>query len=412
MCFINKMDRTGANFMRCVEMIADRLKGNPVPIQLPYGEGDNFDGIIDLINMQLITYGDDLGEDIQWVDIPASHIEGAETARAEMIEKVVETDEELMERYLMEEEISIEEIIAALRKATIAGEVHPVLCGSALKNKGVQRVLDWVVDILPSPLDIPSIKGVKPEDRDEEEPELVERPADNGAPLASLVFKIVSDQFGTLSFVRVYSGVLKKGSTLVNTTSGKSERIGRIVRMFADKREDVDEIQAGDIAAVIGLKNSYTGDTLAAPNDPVLLENITFPEPVIEIAIEPASRADQDKLGEALRKLAMEDPTFRVSSDAELGQTKIAGMGELHLEVLVDRLKREYNVVANVGAPRVAYREAITRTVREDTTFKKQTGGSGQYARCVVEFSPIDEEHDDLEEIKDGMLFIDKIKGG
>jgi elongation factor G len=412
MCFINKMDRTGANFMRCVEMIADRLKGNPVPIQLPYGEGDNFDGIIDLINMQLITYGDDMGEDIQWVDIPASHIEGAETARAEMIEKVVETDEELMERYLMEEEISIEEIIAALRKATIAGEVHPVLCGSALKNKGVQRVLDWVVDILPSPLDIPSIKGVKPEDRDEEEPELVERPADNGAPLASLVFKIVSDQFGTLSFVRVYSGVLKKGSTLVNTTSGKSERIGRIVRMFADKREDVDEIQAGDIAAVIGLKNSYTGDTLAAPNDPVLLENITFPEPVIEIAIEPASRADQDKLGEALRKLAMEDPTFRVSSDAELGQTKIAGMGELHLEVLVDRLKREYNVVANVGAPRVAYREAITRTVREDTTFKKQTGGSGQYARCVVEFAPIDEEHDDLEEMKDGMLFIDKIKGG
>jgi elongation factor G len=412
MCFVNKMDRTGANFMRCVEMIIDRLNGNPVPIQLPYGEGDEFAGIIDLVNMQLITYGDDLGEDIQYVDIPASHIEAAETARAEMVEKIVESDEELMERYLMEEEIPIEELVAQLRKATIAGEIHPVVCGSALKNKGVQRVLDWVVDILPSPLEIPAIEGVRPEDRDDEEAERIPRPASNDAPMAALVFKIVSDKFGTLSFVRVYSGVLRSGTTVTNTTSGKSERIGRIVRMFADKREDVDEIQAGDIAAVIGLKESYTGDTLAAPNDQVLLENIKFPEPVIEIAIEPVSRADQDKLGEALRKLAMEDPTFRVSVDAELGQTKIAGMGELHLEVLVDRLKREYNVVANVGAPRVAYREAITKSVRQDTTFKKQSGGSGQYARCVVEFSPIDEEHDDLEGIKDGVLFVDMIKGG
>lgn len=412
MCFVNKMDRTGANFMRCVEMVTDRLNGNPIPIQLPYGEGDEFAGIIDLVKMQLITYGDDLGQDIQYVEIPASHIEAAETARSEMIEAVVESDEELMERYLEGEEISNEEIIAAMRTATIAGDINPVLCGSALKNKGVQRLLDWVVDLLPSPLDIPAITGVRPEDRDEEEAEQLERPADDASPLASLVFKIVSDQFGTLSFVRVYSGVLRAGTTVRNTSSGKNERIGRIVRMFADKREDVDEVHAGDIAAVIGLKSSYTGDTLAAPNDPVLLENIKFPEPVIEIAIEPDSRADQDKLGEALRKLAMEDPTFRVSVDAELGQTKIAGMGELHLEVLVDRLKREYNVVANVGAPRVAYREAITKSIRQDTTFKKQSGGSGQYARCVVEFAPIDEEHDDLEGIKDGLLFVDSIKGG
>ncbi len=412
MCYVNKMDRTGANFERCVEMIIDRLKGNPVPIQIPYGSGDDFAGIIDLVNMQLITYGDDLGQDIQYVDIPESHREAAETARSEMIEKVVESDDELMERYLMEEEISNEEIITAMRKGVIEGLIQPVLCGSALKNKGVQRMLDWVVEILPSPLDIPPIKGVRPEDRDEENPERIPRPADNSEPLAGLVFKIVSDQYGLLSFVRVYSGVLRKGSTLLNSSSGKSEKIGRIVRMFADKREDVDEIEAGDIAAVLGLKESYTGDTLCAPNAPIVLENIKFPEPVIEIAIEPASRADQDKLGEALRKLAMEDPTFRVSVDAELGQTKIAGMGELHLEVLVDRLKREYNVVANVGAPRVAYREAVTRTITEDTTFKKQTGGSGQFARCKVEFSPIDEENDDLEEIKDGLLFLDEIKGG
>jgi len=412
MCYVNKMDRTGANFMRCVEMITDRLNGNPVPIQLPYGEGDNFDGIIDLLTMQLITYGDDLGQDIQYVEIPESHREAAETARAEMVEKIVENDEELMERYLMEEPISDEEIIEGLRAGVIASEIHPVLCGSALKNKGVQRMLDIIVDILPSPLDIPPIKGVRPEDRDEEQPERIERPADDKAPMAALVFKIVSDQFGTLSFVRVYSGVLRTGTTVTNSSNGKGERIGRIVRMFADKREDVDEVHAGDIAAVVGLKDSYTGDTLCAPNDQVLLENIKFPEPVIEIAIEPVSRADQDKLGEALRKLAMEDPTFRVSVDAELGQTKIAGMGELHLEVLVDRLKREYNVEANIGAPRVAYREAITRTITEDTTFKKQTGGSGQYARTKIEFSPIDEENDDLEEIKDGLLFIDEIKGG
>ncbi|MEO0560510.1 MAG: elongation factor G [Chloroflexota bacterium] len=412
MCFVNKMDRTGANFERCVEMIIDRLNGNPVPIQLPYGSGDEFAGIIDLMTMQLITYGDNEGKDIQNVDIPESHREAAETARADMIEKIVEVDEEMMERYLMEEEISDEELVETLRKATISGMVQPVLCGSALKNKGVQRMLDWVVELLPSPLDIPAIQGVKPEDKDDEEADKITRNASNDEPLAALVFKIVSNQYGVLSFVRVYSGVLRQGTTVLNSTSGKSEKIGRLLRMFANKSEPETEIQAGDIAAIIGLKESFTGDTLCAPNNPVLLENITFPEPVIEIAIEPASRADQDKLGEALRKLAMEDPTFRVTSDPELGQTKIAGMGELHLEVLVDRLKREYNVEANVGAPRVAYREAITRSITEDTTFKKQTGGSGQFARCKIEFAPIDEENDDLEDIKDGVLFVDQIKGG
>ncbi|MEM6281143.1 MAG: elongation factor G [Chloroflexota bacterium] len=417
MCYVNKMDRTGANFMRCVQMVKDRLKGNPIPIQLPYGEGDDFAGIIDLIEFNLITYGDDLGQDIQYVDIPASHIEAAETARAEMIESIVENDEEMMERYLMEEEITKEELIDTLRKGVIEGTIHPVLCGSALKNKGVQRLLDWVVDILPSPLDIPPVAGISPDDAErqlegDEDVEKIIRKADDGEPLAALVFKIVSDQYGALSFVRVYSGVLRASTSVLNSTRGKQEKIGRIVRMFADKREDVSEVHAGDIAAIIGLKDSYTGDTLCAPNAPVMLENIKFPEPVIEIAIEPESRADQDKLGMALRSLAMEDPTFRVSVDAELGQTKIAGMGELHLEVLVDRLKREYGVVANVGAPRVAYREAITRTHRQDTTFKKQSGGSGQFARCVVEFAPLDDENDDLDEVKDGLLFIDEIKGG
>ena len=417
MCFVNKMDRTGANFQRCVGMVRERLNGNPVPIQLPYGEGDNFAGIIDLMLMQLITYGDDIGKDIQYVDIPASHIEGAETARAEMIEAIVEHDETLMERYLEGEEIATEELIEGLRNATIAGAVQPVLCGSALKNKGVQRLLDWVVTILPSPLDIPPVSGIAPEDAEAQlegstEVEAIIRRADDSEPLAALVFKIVSDRYGALSFVRVYSGVLRAGTSLLNSTRGKQEKIGRIVRMFADKREDVDEVHAGDIAAIVGLKESFTGDTLSAPNAPVMLENIKFPEPVIEIAIEPESRADQDKLGMALRSLAMEDPTFRVNVDAELGQTKIAGMGELHLEVLVDRLKREYGVVANVGAPRVAYREAITRSHQEDTVFKKQSGGSGQFARCVVEFAPLDEENDNLEEIKDGVLFVDEIKGG
>ena len=406
MCFINKMDRTGANFERTVEMIVERLNGNPVPIQMPYGSGDEFQGIIDLLAMELVTYGDDMGTAIERHPIPESHREAAETMRDEMIEKIIESDELLTEKFLMEEEITDEEIMAALRASTIAGSVHPVMCGSALKNKGVQMLLDRVVDLLPSPLDIPPVKGTSPK-TDEE----VTRSADDSEPLAGLVFKIVTDQYGRLAFTRVYSGVLRAGSQVQNSSKGKKERVGRIVRMFADRREDVDEVHAGDIAAIIGLKDTFTGDTLSAPNAPVILENITFPDPVIEVAIEPDSTADQDKMGIGLRKLAEEDPTFQIEVDDKLGQTKIKGMGELHLEVLVDRLMREFGVHATVGRPRVSYRESITRPERIDTTFKRQTGGSGQYARVVVEFEPMTDE--DFEESQgEPFLFIDGIKGG
>ena len=409
MCFINKMDRTGANFNRCVQMVVDRLNGKPVLLQLPFGDGDEFGGIIDLLTMELITYNDDLGKDIVRGPIPDSYLELAQEARAQTIEKIVENDDALMERYLMEEEISVEELMPVLRSATIAGKVQPVVCGSALKNKGVQILLDWVVALLPSPLDIPPVSGTDPDD----ESIVITREASNDEPLSALVFKIITDPFvGRLGFVRVYSGVLKTGTTLLNTSKGKRERIGRIVRIFADRRVDIDEVPAGDIAAILGPKESFTGDTLCLPEKPILLESISFPEPVIEVAIEPDSQADQDKMGEALRKLAEEDPTFRVISDAALGQTKIAGMGELHLEILVDRMKREFGVKATVGAPRVAYRETITKSIEQDTTFKKQTGGSGQYARCKVVFSPIDDEKDDLTLIRDGFLWVDEIKGG
>ncbi|RMG88845.1 MAG: elongation factor G [Chloroflexi bacterium] len=405
-CYVNKMDRVGANFKRVVDMIVDRLHANPVPIQMPYGEGDEFNGIIDLLNMELVTYGDDLGTAIERHPIPESHREAAETMRAEMIEKIVESDEYLTEKYLMEEEITDDELISGLRAATISGALQPVLCGSALKNKGVQMLLDRIVDLLPSPLDIPPVKGTKPGTTEE-----IVRHARNDEPLAALVFKIVTDPYvGRLAFVRVYSGVLRSGSTLMNTSRSKRERIGRIVRMFADRREDVEEVQAGDIAAILGLKETFTGETLSAPNDPIVLETIRFPEPVIEVAVEPDSKADQDKMGEALRRLAEEDPTFRIEVDDKLGQTKLRGMGELHLEVLVDRLKREFGVKATVGRPRVAYRETITRPTRIDTTFKRQTGGSGQYARVVVEFEPLPEEEQDL--AKDGLFFVNEITGG
>lgn len=405
MCFVNKMDRTGANFDRCVSMMIDRLKANPVVIQVPFGSGDDFEGIIDLLNMELITYGNDEGTDIQRHPIPESHREMAETRREDMIEKIVESDEFLTMKFLEEEEISDEEIWAALRAGTIAGELHPVLCGSALKNKGVQAMLDMVIALLPSPLDIPPVSGENPKDGT-----AITRNADDNEPLSALVFKIVTDQYGRLAFTRVYSGVLKAGTQVVNTANGKRERIGRIVRMFADRREEVKEVHAGDIAAVIGMKDTFTGDTLSAPNDQILLENITFPEPVVEVAIEPNTKADQDKMGIGLRKLAEEDPTFQIEVDDQLGQTKIKGMGELHLEVLVDRLMREHGVEATVGRPRVAYRETVTRFVEIDTTFKRQTGGSGQYARCTIQFEPIpDEEKEDA----DGeLLFVDAIRGG
>ncbi|MDE2951916.1 MAG: elongation factor G [Chloroflexota bacterium] len=405
LCFVNKMDRTGADFDRCVSMMVDRLKANPVVIQVPYGSGENFAGIIDLIKMELITYGNDEGTDINTHPIPESHREMAETRREDMIEKIAENDEYLMMKFLEEEEISDEEIVGALRAGTIASQLHPVMCGAALKNKGVQALLNMVVALLPSPLDIPPVRGEHPKDGGE-----LLRSADDAEPLAALVFKIVSDQYGRLAFTRVYSGVLKAGSQVTNTANGKRERIGRIVRMFADRREDVKEVQAGDIAAVIGMKETFTGDTLSAPGDPILLENISFPDPVVEVAIEPNTKADQDRMGIGLRKLAEEDPTFQIEVDDQLGQTKIKGMGELHLEVLVDRLMREYGVEARVGRPRVAYRETITRTVEIDTTFRRQTGGAGQYARCVLRFETIPE--DERADAVGELLFVDAIRGG
>ena len=406
MCFVNKMDRTGANFQRCVDMIVDRLGGNPVCIQMPYGEGEDFNGIIDLLAMELVTYGDDLGTAIERHPIPESHREQAETRRAEMVEKIVESDDYLTEKYLMEEEITNDELLGALRAATIASKVQPVLCGSSLKNKGVQMMLDRVVDLLPSPLDIPPVNGTHPKT----EEELI-REASDSEPTAALVFKIVTDPYvGRLAFIRVYSGVVKSGTMLQNSTKGGRERIGRIVRMFADRREDVEEVHAGDIAAILGLKETFTGDTLCDADKPIVLEQISFPEPVIEVAIEPNTKGDQDKMGIALRRLAEDDPTFKIESDDKLGQTKIRGMGELHLEVLVDRMMREFGVEATVGRPRVAYRETITKPARVDTTFKRQTGGSGQYARVVIEFEPLAEE--ESAEAKEGLLFVDATRGG
>lgn len=407
MCFINKMDRIGANFDRTVEMIVSRLKGNPVNIQFPYGSGENFGGIIDLLSMQLVTYGDEYGTDIQRHEIPEGFREEAETRREEMVEKIIESDEFLTEKFLMEEEITNDEVLAALRQGTINGDLHPVLCGSALKNKGVQMLLDSIVMFLPSPLDVPPVQGH--EEGDEET--ILERHADDSEPLSALVFKIISDRFGRLAFTRVYSGVLKAGTRIYNPVKGKTERVGRIVRMFADRREDVEEVHAGDIAAVIGMKDTFTGDTICDENKPIVLENIKFPDPVIEVAIEPNSKADQDKLSKGLSALSDEDPTFQVEVDPKLGQTKIKGMGELHLEVLVDRLKREFNVDARVGRPRVAYRETITRTHTVDTTFKRQTGGSGQYARIIIEYAPMSEA--EMVEAKgSNLLWSDKITGG
>lgn len=404
-CFINKMDRTGANFERTIAMIIDRLHANPVPLQLPYGSGDSFGGIIDLVKMELITYADDLGTVNDPKPIPADYVEAANKARQEMLDKIIESDELLTEKYLMEEAIGDDEILEALRLAVIAGKIHPVLCGSALKNKGVQLMLDAVVDYLPSPLDIPAVRGINPKNDGE-----VERKAADSEPLSALVFKIISDKYGRLAFTRVYSGVLKSGSTVYNSTKGTNERIGRIVRMFADRREDVEEVRAGDIAAVIGLKETFTGETLCDPTNPVVLENIKFPDPVIEVAIEPNSKADQDKMAMGLKKLAEEDPTFKVEVDSALGQTKIKGMGELHLEVLVDRLMREFGVQAQVGRPRVAYRETITTTYTVDETFKRQSGGSGMYARVVIEFSPMSEE--ERKAANTDLLWVEAISGG
>jgi elongation factor G len=406
LCFVNKIDRTGASYQRCLDMIVDRLSANPVPLQIPYGEGAEFAGIIDLFRMQLVTFEGEMGNDIKYHPIPEAYREQAETRRAAMIEKIVENDDFLTEKYLMGEEINDDELLAALRAATIAGKVQPVLCGSALKNKGVQLMLDKVVELLPSPLDIPPVTGTHPKTDAEEV-----RQASDDEPVAALVFKILTDPFvGRLAFFRVYSGVVKAGTMLLNSGKGDRERIGRIVRMFADRREDIEEVHAGDIAAILGLKATFTGDTLCDTDHPITLEKISFPEPVIEVAIEPNTKGDQDKMGEALRRLAEEDPTFKVEVDDKLGQTKIRGMGELHLEVLVDRMMREFGVQATVGRPRVAYRETITRDRKSDMTFKRQSGGKGQYARVVIEFEPLGDE--EMELAKDGLLFVDEIRGG
>ena len=398
-CFINKMDRVGASFERTVESIKDRLGANPIPMQLPIGFEATFRGVVDLLEQKAILWEDDLGKEPKIVDVPDDLKEQVRVARANMIERIAELDDDLTVKYLEAQEISVSELKSALRKAVISSKATPVFCGSSLKNKGVQVLLDAVVDFLPSPADIPPVRGT------DENGEIVELPPDDAAPLSALVFKIVTDPYvGRLAYFRVYSGVVSQGQTLNNSTKGKRERIGRLIRMHADRREDITEVRAGDIGAVLGLKETFTGDTLC-DNKKVVLENISFPEPVISIAIEPKSSADQEKMGEALRKLAEEDPTFRVRSDENTAQTIIAGMGELHLDILVDRMLREFRVQANVGKPRVAYRESITRPVpKVDHKYAKQSGGRGQYGHVVLSLEP--------GERGSGIIFENKIVGG
>lgn len=400
-CFVNKMDRVGSSFERTIEMIQERLGANPIAVQIPIGFEAGFRGVVDLLRMKAIIWEDDIGRDPREDEVPADMVAAVMDARERMVEKIVETDDELTLKYLEGEEITPEELKAALRKATIANEATPVFCGSSLRNKGVQPLLDAVIDYLPSPIDVPPVKGFDP--RTEEE---VERVADDNAPLSALVFKIVTDPYvGRLAYLRVYSGKITQGSMVYNSTKGKRERIGRLLRMYADRREDVDEVLAGDIGATLGLKDSFTGDTLCEATHPILLEAITFPEPVISVAIEPKTSADQDRMSDALRKLAEEDPTFHVRTDQDTGQTIISGMGELHLEVLVDRMLREFRVQARVGKPQVAYRESITQLVeRAEYRYVKQTGGRGQYGHVVLELEPA--------EIGSGITFKNDIVGG
>lgn len=383
-CFVNKMDRVGADFWRTIAMIRERLGASPVPIQIPVGRESNFKGFIDLIEQQAVIFTDDLGTKSDHTQVPTDMEADFQQHREFLIERVAETDEELTFKYLDGVEITKEELIAALRKATIAGTLVPVLCGAALKNKGVQAMLDAVITYLPSPLDIPPPSGINPVTN-----EIVTREVSDTEPFSALVFKIVSDPFvGRLSYLRVYSGTLTKGAATENSTKDKTERIGRLLRMHANHREDIDEIRAGDICAAVGLRNTFTGDTLCDPQHPIMLESITFPQPVISIAIEPRTRADQDKMAIALTKLAEEDPTFQLRTDAETGQTIISGMGELHLEVIVDRLFREFKVEANVGRPQVAYRETITREAQAEGKYVRQTGGHGQYGDVWIKVAP------------------------
>ncbi len=399
-CFVNKMDRVGASFERTIDMIINRLGANPLPIQLPIGREDQYRGSIDLFSMKAMIFSDELGAKPQIEEIPAELREAAEAARAQMIERIAETDDELTLKFLEGEEIPTEDLYAALRAAVIANKIVPILCGTALRNKGIPPLLDAVVRYLPSPQDVPAVEATDPDSG-----EVVMRAPSIDEPFAGLVFKIMTDPFiGRLAYVRVYSGKLESGMMVYNVNRRRRERIGRLVQMYADKREEIETCEAGDIAAVVGLKQTFTGETLADQNQAVLLETIEFPQPVINIAVEPKSKGDQEKLIEALQKLAEEDPTFQVNYDDQTGQTVIAGMGELHLEIIVDRLKREFRVQCNVGRPQVAYRETITRQVRIEGRFVRQSGGRGQYGHVILELEPNDSGQ--------GFLFENKIVGG
>ena len=400
MAYVNKMDIMGADFYRVLRMMHDRLKCNAVAIQLPIGAEDTFKGLIDLVEMKAYIYTNDLGTDIQITDIPEDMKDLANEYRQKLLDAVASEDEALMEKYLMEEDISEDEIKAVLRRATIANSIVPVVCGTSYKNKGVQKLLDAIVDYMPSPLDIPAIKGVDP-DTDEE----TERKADDNEPFSALAFKIMTDPFvGKLCFFRVYSGTVAAGTTILNSVKGNKERFGRILRMHANHREDITEVYTGDICAAVGLKNTTTGDTLCDEKHPVVLESMEFPEPVIRVAIEPKTKAGQEKMGIALAKLAEEDPTFKTYTDEETGQTIIAGMGELHLEIIVDRLLREFKVEANVGAPQVSYKETIRKKVDQETKYKRQSGGSGQYGHVKIILEP--------NEPGKGYEFINAVTGG
>ena len=400
MIFVNKMDVLGANYYKVIDNVKDRLRANVVPIQLPIGAEDTFVGIVDLIAMKAEIYKDDLGKEFEVVDIPADMAETAQEWREKLIESVAETDEELMMKFLEGEELTRDEIIATIRKQTIKGEMIPMTCGSAYKNKGVQMMLDAIVDFMPSPLDIPAIKGVIPSTEEE-----AERPADDKGPFAALAFKIMADPYvGKLAFVRVYSGSIEAGSYVYNSTKGHKERIGRILQMHANDRKEIERVYAGDIAAAVGLKNTTTGDTLCDEKNEIILESMDFPEPVIEIAIEPKTKAGQEKMGMSLAKLAEEDPTFRTYTNEETGQTIIAGMGELHLEIIVDRLLREFKVEANVGKPQVSYKETITGEADVDNKYAKQSGGRGQYGHVKIKIYP--------REAGSGFEFKNSIVGG
>ena len=402
MAFVNKMDIMGADFYNAVQMMKDRLKANAVPMQLPIGKEDEFKGVIDLMKMKAYIYNDDLGEDISEIEVPADMLEQAEEYRTAMLEAICETDEDLMMSYLDGAELPEEDLKKALRKAVCNVEIIPVFCGTAYRNKGVQKLLDAVIDYMPSPLDVPPIEGTLPDSE-----ETTVRHASDEEPFAALAFKIMVDPFvGKLAFFRVYSGTINSGSYVLNSTKGKKERIGRILQMHANKRAELDKVYSGDIAAAVGLKVTTTGDTLCDETHPVILESMVFPEPVIDVAIEPKTKAGQEKMGIALAKLAEEDPTFRTHTNTETGQTIISGMGELHLEIIVDRLLREFKVEANVGAPQVAYKEALTKPVDVEGKFVRQSGGRGQYGHCRVRFYPTDANAENLYE------FVNAVVGG